>query len=445
MTADIKQFIKEKKYKIIRDLLSELNTVEISELIDELDKADVIVVFRLLPKDEAADVFAYLNSEQQETIINTITDVEMARIIEDLYFDDMIDIIEEMPSNVVKKILKNTKVQERSLINQFLNYPDYSAGSIMTIEYVDLKKNMTVAEAINRIRKTGIDKETINTCYVTDNERHLEGIISLRTLITSSDDVVVENIMVKNFVSVQATDDQEEVSMDFKKYDLSAIPVLDAESRLLGIITFDDIMDVVDQENTEDFHKMAGISPSEDSYLDSSIFTMAKQRILWLMVLMISATFTGRIIQQYEEVLQSVVLLAAFIPMLMDTGGNAGSQSSTMIIRSLALGDISPADVLKVIRKEFFIAVLVGSCLAILNFLRLTWFEKVPHNIALTVTLTLFLTVLLAKAVGATLPIIAKVVRVDPAVMASPLITTIVDAVALVVYFQLAHVFLPLS
>ena len=230
-----------------------------------------------------------------------------------------------------------------------------------------------------------------------------------------------------------------------KKYDLSAIPVLDAESRLLGIITFDDIMDVVDQENTEDFHKMAGIAPSEDSYLDSSIFAMAKQRILWLMVLMISATFTGRIIQQYEEVLQSVVLLAAFIPMLMDTGGNAGSQSSTMIIRSLALGDISPADVLKVIRKEFFIAVLVGSCLAILNFVRLTWFEKVPYNIALTVTLTLFLTVLLAKAVGATLPIIAKVVRVDPAVMASPLITTIVDAVALVVYFQLAHVFLSLS
>ncbi|MDO4711420.1 MAG: magnesium transporter [Peptostreptococcaceae bacterium] len=444
MTLDIKQYIQEKNYHHIRKLLNDLNTVEISELIDELEGADVIVVFRLLPKDEAADVFAYLSSEQQENIINTITDVEMASIIEDLYFDDMIDIIEEMPANVVKKILKNTKVEERPLINQFLNYPDHSAGSIMTIEYVDLKKSMTVEEAIRRIRKTGIDKETINTCYVTDKERHLEGIVSLRTLITSADEVIVDDIMTTNYISVHATEDQEEVAMAFKKFDLSAIPVLDTEGRLLGIITFDDIMDVVDQENTEDFHKMAGIAPSEESYLDSSVFSMARQRILWLMVLMISATFTGRIIQRYEEVLQSVVILAAFIPMLMDTGGNAGSQSSTMVIRSLALGDITPKDVLKVIRKEITISFIVGGCLALLNFGRLLLFEKVPHAIALTVTLTLFLTVVLAKAVGSALPIIAKIVKVDPAVMASPLITTIVDAVALVVYFQLASVLLGL-
>lgn len=444
MAPDIKELIKNKNYLSIRNLLAELNTVEISELIDELDGADVILVFRLLPKDEAADVFAYLSSEQQENIINMITDVEMAGIIEELSFDDMIDIIEEMPANVVKKILKNTKVEERPLINQFLNYPEYSAGSIMTIEYVDLKKNMSVAEAIRRIRKTGIDKETINTCYVMDSKRHLEGIVSLRTLITSADDVIVDDIMTTNYVSVHATDDQEEVAMVFKKYDLSAIPVLDAEGRLLGIITFDDIMDVIDQENTEDFHKMAGIAPSEDSYLEASIFTMAKQRILWLMVLMISATFTGRIIQQYEEVLQSVVLLAAFIPMLMDTGGNAGSQSSTMVIRSLALGDIGPRDVFKVMRKELAISLIVGACLAALNFGRLLLFEKVPYTIALTVTLTLFLTVVLAKAVGSALPIIAKIVKVDPAVMASPLITTIVDAVALMVYFQLAHLLLSL-
>ncbi|MDO5061647.1 MAG: magnesium transporter [Peptostreptococcaceae bacterium] len=444
MAPDIKELIKNKNYLSIRDLLAQLNTVEISELIDELDEADVIVVFRLLPKDEAADVFAYLSSDQQESIINMITDVEMAGIIEELSFDDMIDIIEEMPANVVKKILKNTKVEERPLINQFLNYPEYSAGSIMTIEYVDLKKNMSVAEAIRRIRKTGIDKETINTCYVMDSERHLKGIVSLRTLITSADDVIVDDIMTTNYVSVHAADDQEEVAMVFKKYDLSAIPVLDAEGRLLGIITFDDIMDVIDQENTEDFHKMAGIAPSEDSYLEASIFTMAKQRILWLMVLMISATFTGRIIQQYEEVLQSVVLLAAFIPMLMDTGGNAGSQSSTMVIRSLALGDIGPRDVFKVMRKELAIALIVGACLAVLNFGRLLLFEKVPYAIALTVTLTLFLTVVLAKAVGSALPIIAKIVKVDPAVMASPLITTIVDAVALMVYFQLAHLLLSL-
>lgn len=444
MTTDILQFIQNKDYMQIRKTLHELNTVEVSELLDELDAKDVILVFRLLPKDEAADVFAYLSSEQQENIINTITDKEIARIIEDLYFDDMIDIIEEMPSNVVKKILKNTKVEERPLINQFLNYPDYSAGSIMTIEYVDLKKNMSVADAIQRIRRTGIDKETINTCYVTDSERKLEGIVSLRTLITSSDDVIVGDIMTTNIIHVQATDDQEEVAMDFKKYDLSAIPVLDAEGRLLGIITFDDIMDVVDQENTEDFHKMAGIAPSEESYLEAGVFSMAKQRIVWLMVLMISATFTGRIIRQYEEVLQSVVVLAAFIPMLMDTGGNAGSQSSTMVIRSLALGDISPKDILKVIVKEFFIALIVGASLALLNFARLVWLEKTSYEIAFTVTLTLFLTVLLAKAVGSILPIVAKVVRVDPAVMASPLITTIVDAVALIVYFRLAHIFLSL-
>ncbi len=441
----IKNYIEEKNLARPKEQLHELNLVEIAELLEELDGSDLILTFRLLPKDEAAEVFAYLNADQQEYIIQTITDAEMASIIDELYFDDMIDLIEEMPSNVVKKILKNTRLEERPLINQFLNYPEDSAGSIMTIEYVDLKNKMTVADAIADIRRTGIDKETINTCYVTNESRVLEGIISLRTLITGPEDAIIGDLMTTNFVSVQATDDQEDVAMIFKKYDLSTIPVLDAENRLLGIITFDDIMDVIDQENTEDFHKMAGISPSEESYLDSSAFAMAKQRILWLMVLMISATFTGRIIQQYEEVLQSVVLLAAFIPMLMDTGGNAGSQSSTMVIRSLALGDIEPKDVLKVVRKEFVISLMVGVALAGLNFARLFWLEGIPMPIVITVTLTLFLTVLLSKAVGAVLPIVAKVVKVDPAVMASPLITTIVDAVALVVYFQLAHIFLKIG
>ncbi len=441
----IKNYIEEKNLARAKEQLHELNLVEIAELLEELDGSDLILTFRLLPKDEAAEVFAYLNADQQEYIIQTITDAEMASIIDELYFDDMIDLIEEMPSNVVKKILKNTRLEERPLINQFLNYPEDSAGSIMTIEYVDLKNKMTVADAIADIRRTGIDKETINTCYVTNESRVLEGIISLRTLITGPEDAIIGDLMTTNFVSVQATDDQEDVAMIFKKYDLSTIPVLDAENRLLGIITFDDIMDVIDQENTEDFHKMAGISPSEESYLDSSAFAMAKQRILWLMVLMISATFTGRIIQQYEEVLQSVVLLAAFIPMLMDTGGNAGSQSSTMVIRSLALGDIEPKDVLKVVRKEFVISLMVGVALAGLNFARLFWLEGIPMPIVITVTLTLFLTVLLSKAVGAVLPIVAKVVKVDPAVMASPLITTIVDAVALVVYFQLAHIFLKIG
>lgn len=444
MSANIHELIKSKNYHQIRNLLNELNTVEISELIGELESTDDIVVFRLLPKDRAADVFSYLSSEDQENIINTITDLEMANILEDLYFDDMIDIIEEMPSNVVKKILKNTKMEDRALINQFLNYPEYSAGSIMTIEYADLKQSMTVKEAIARIRHIGFEKETINTLYVTDSQRTLEGILSLRKLITSEDSQIVGDIMTTHFVSVQANEDQEDVARIFKKYDISTLPVLDAEGRLLGIITFDDIMDVVDQENTEDFHKMAGIAPSEDTYLETSTFSMAKQRILWLMVLMISATFTGRIIQHYEVVLQSVVILAAFIPMLMDTGGNAGSQSSTMVIRSLALGDIEPKDVLKVVRKEMSISVIVGFALAFLNFLRLFYFEKVPFPIALTVTSTLFLTVVLAKSVGATLPIVAKIVKVDPAVMAAPLITTIVDAVALMVYFRLASLFLGL-
>ena len=442
MVMDIKNLIKDKNYIQIKKILSEMDIIQISELLDELDTSDVIVVFRLLPKNESAEVFAYLSTEQQEHIIKTITDTEMAHILEELYFDDMIDIIEEMPSNLVKKILKNTKIEERRLINQFLNYPEYSAGSIMTIEYVDLKKNMSAKQAIERIRRIGLDKETIHTCYVTDEERKLEGIISLRTLITISEDTIIGDVMVTNFVSVQANDDQEDVALVFKKYDISVIPVLDAEGRLIGIITFDDIMDVIDQENTEDFHKMAGIAPSETSYLETSVFSMSKQRILWLMVLMISATFTGRIIQNYDKILQSVVVLASFIPMLMDTGGNAGSQSSTMVIRSLALGDITPKDIFKVMKKELFISLIVGVALCLLNFARLRLIENIPYDIAITVTLTLFLTVLLSKAVGSILPIIAKVVKVDPAVMASPLITTIVDAVALVVYFQLAHIFL---
>lgn len=438
----IKKWIEEKNFTKVKALLQELKVIEIAELLEELDRSDLIVTFRLLSKDEAAEVFSYLSSDQQEYIIQMISDSEIANIIGELYFDDMIDLIEEMPANIVKKILKNTKLEERSLINQFLNYPQDSAGSIMTIEYVDLKNNMTVSDAIADIRRTGIDKETINTCYVTNESRILEGIISLRTLITSSEDSIIGDLMTTNFVSVHATDDQEDVAMIFKKYDLSTVPVLDKENRLLGIITFDDIMDIIDQENTEDFHKMAGIAPSEETYLESSAFAMAKQRILWLMVLMVSATFTGQIIRQYEKVLQSVVLLAAFIPMLMDTGGNAGSQSSTMVIRSLALGDITPKDIIKVVRKELIISLIVGVALAILNFIRLYFLEGTPLPVVITVTLTLFFTVLLSKAVGAVLPILAKVVKVDPAVMASPLITTIVDAVALVIYFQSAHFFL---
>lgn len=445
MTHQILEHIEKKQLKEAANLLKTLNAVQISEILDELEPQLAILVFRMLPKNLAADVFSYLSSEQQMEIINLINDSEIKVILEELYFDDMIDLIEEMPANVVKRILKNTREDERRLINQFLQYPEDSAGSIMTIEYVDLKKTMTVRQAIERIKKIGIEKETIYTCYVLDNDRTLDGIISLRKLVTSDDDATIESIMKKNFMAVHTHDDQEDVALIFKKYDLMALPVIDAENRLTGIITIDDIMDVVDRENTEDFQKMAGMQPSEGAYLDVSIFSMAKQRILWLMVLMISATFTGRIIQQYESVLQSIVILAAFIPMLMDTGGNAGSQSSTMIIRGLALGELTNKDIFKILRKEISVAVMVGFALALINFLRIRFFEGVQTQIALTVTVTLFFTIILAKTVGCVLPIVANALKIDPAVMASPLITTVVDAVALIIYFGLAMTFLGIA
>lgn len=445
MTQVILDHIEKKQLKEAANLLKTLNAVQISEILDELEPQVAILVFRMLPKNLAADVFSYLSNEQQMEIINLINDSEIKVILEELYFDDMIDLIEEMPANVVKRILKNAREDERRLINDFLQYPEDSAGSIMTIEYVDLKKTMTVRQAIERIKKIGIEKETIYTCYVLDADRTLDGIISLRKLVTSDDDATIESLMKKNFIAVHTHDDQEVVAQIFKKYDLMALPVIDAEKRLTGIITVDDIMDVVDQENTEDFQKMAGMQPSESAYLDSGVFSMAKQRILWLMVLMISATFTGRIIQQYEAVLQSVVILAAFIPMLMDTGGNAGSQSSTMIIRGLALGELTNKDVFKILRKEISVAVIVGLALAIINFLRIRFFEGVGSNIALTVTITLFFTIVLAKTVGCVLPIVANTLKIDPAVMASPLITTIVDAVALIIYFGLATTFLGIA
>lgn len=442
MVQMIRELLNERQYKAVKNALDVMDAVSIADLFSELEDNELIYVFRLLSKDIAADVFSYLTSDQQMHIISSITDREINHIINELYFDDMIDLIEEMPANVVQKILKNTKEDERILINQFLNYPEYSAGSLMTIEYVSLKPNMTVSEALQRIKRTGLDKETVYTSYVTSSDRKLRGIVSLRKLVTSEDNEIIEDLMNDRFLSVNTHDDQEIVANIFKKYDLMSLPVLDNEGRLTGIITIDDIVDVIEQENTEDFQKMAGIQPTDIAYLDDSIFSMAKHRITWLLVLMVSATFTGQIIQRYEEVLQSVVLLAAFIPMLMDTGGNAGSQSSTMIIRGLALGDLKPRDVFKVLTKELSVAFMVGIALSVLNFLRIVYLQKIAVNIALTVTITLFLTILLAKAVGCVLPILASVLKVDPAVMAGPLITTIVDAVALVVYFSLAVFFL---
>lgn len=438
MNQLIMNLIEQSKFSQVRNEIIKMNVVDIAQILEELKVEKLLLVFRLLPKEIAADVFSYMSTEQQQYIIEAIADKEIKNIIDELYLDDTIDILEEMPSNIVKKILKNTNQDMRELINQFLNYPENSAGSIMTIEYVDLKKEMTIREALEHIKRTGVDKETINTCYVIGDNRRLEGIVSLRKLILNDKDIVIKDIMKTNIISIQTNIDQEDIASLFKKYDLLAMPVVDNENRLVGIITIDDIVDIIDQENTEDFQKMAAMQPSDEEYLKTNVFKLARHRIIWLLVLMISATFTGNIIRKFEDVLQSVVILAAFIPMLMDTGGNAGSQSATLVIRGLALEEIKLKDILKVLWKELRVSLIVGFTLAVVNFIRIYYLEKIDLKITITVCTSLFLTVVLAKVVGGGLPIMAKKLKLDPAIMASPLITTIVDAVALVAYFSMA-------
>ncbi|WIV13353.1 magnesium transporter [Proteiniborus sp. MB09-C3] len=432
------ELIRENKLMQARNELIDMNAVDIAQLLDETNQEKMLIIFRILPKDISADVFSYLSSEQQRYIVESITDKEIKTIIDELFLDDTVDFLEELPANVVKKVLKNTDENTRALINQFLKYPENSAGSIMTIEYVDLKKKMTVKEALEHIKKTAIDKETINTCYVMDKNRRLEGVISIRQLILNDDDTIIKDIMDENVIYVHTLEDQEYVADTFRKYDFTSMPVVDNENRLVGIITIDDIVDIIEQENTEDFQKMAAMAPSEEEYLKTGVFSLAKHRIMWLLVLMISATFTGNIIKKFEDVLQSVVVLAAFIPMLMDTGGNAGSQSSTLIIRGLALGEIESKDILKVVWKELRVSIVVGIVLAIVNFGRIYFFEKTDLYISLAICISLFFTVIIAKVVGGILPIVAKKVKMDPAIMASPLITTIVDALALIIYFTAA-------
>ena len=408
----------------------------------DLEDEELVLVFRVLPKDIAAEVFSYLDKDSQQHIVESITDREVTQIVDKLFLDDTVDFIEELPANVVKKVIRNTSPQKRELINQFLQYAQYSAGSIMTIEFVDLKAYMTVKEAINHTRKTGTTKETLETCFIIDQARHLLGSVTLKDLILSEDDMIIEDIMDTNLISVQTSVDQEEVAHLFKAYDLVTMPVVDKENRLVGMITIDDVVDIIEQENTEDFQKMAAMAPNEEPYLKTPVLSLAKHRIIWLLVLMISATVTGRIIQGFEEVIQSVVILASFIPMLMDTGGNAGSQSSTLIIRGLALGEITTHDYLKVMFKELRVGSVVAIVLSVVNFLRIYFIEHVEFMVGITVCASLFFTVILAKVVGSILPIIAKKLKFDPAIMASPLITTIVDAFALIVYFMLARTLL---
>ncbi|CAK7087284.1 magnesium transporter [Tissierella sp.] len=438
------ELFEQKKYIEIKRELSEMNEVDVAELLDPLDAHMTLLIFRMLPKDLAVEVFAHFSMEQQLGIINSVTDKELEYIMDELFFDDMIDLIEEMPANIVKKVLKSTKEDERKLINQFLRYPADSAGSIMTIEYVDLRKGITVKEALTHIKETGLNKETVYTCYVTDRKRTLEGFVSLRTLVTSDENLLIDDIMENEVIRVNTHDDQESVANVFRKYGFLALPVVDNENRLTGIITVDDIMDIMEQEATEDFQRMAAMAPSEEAYLDTGVLTLAKHRLPWLLILMVSATFTGRIMGKFENVLASVVVLSTFIPMLMDTGGNSGSQSSTLIIRGLATGEITTHDWWKVLWKELRISFVVGVALAGINFMRLILLERVDILIAITVSITIVVTVMASKIVGGILPLIAKRLRMDPAIMAGPLITTIVDALALMVYFGIATVLLGL-
>ncbi|MEJ5186702.1 MAG: magnesium transporter [Candidatus Geothermincolales bacterium] len=441
---NIQRLIELKNYRELKELFAHIPVQDVAEILNHLESKSSLLAFRLLPKKKAVEVFPFLSEKIRNAFSQMIAEDELRSLVEGLFFDDKIDFLEEMPANVVKKILQNTPESERQLINQFLNYPHDSAGSIMTIEYVDLRQDMTVSEALEHIRKTGLNKETIYTCYIIDHERHLQGAVSLKELVLSPPDAKIENIMERDVISVKTLEDREVVATLFKKYDLLVMPVVDQENRLVGIITIDDVVDVLEAETTEDFQRIGGISPTEKSYLEQDIFRLARSRLLWLLILMISATFTGRIIQRFESVLQGSVILAAFIPMLMDTGGNAGSQSSTLVIRSLALGEIRPIDFWKVMSREIGVSLIVGCVLGIVNLIRLIFLERISLEIAMVVTITLIITVLLAKLVGGILPLAAKTVRIDPAIMASPLITTIVDAMALIVYFNVASLILDL-
>ena len=428
----------EKKYRQLKTELLELNEVDIASFIEELDSERTVIVFRMLPKALATDVFAELPVEKQKHIINSITDKELSEIVEELYLDDAVDMLEELPATVVRRVLKNTTPDTRKLINQFLKYPENSAGSIMTAEYVGLKKNMTVEQCFAYIRHHGVDSETIYTCYVMDEKRQLDGVVTVKDLLMNPYETRVGDIMDTHVIRVTTTEDQEAVVEMMNKYNLICIPVVDSEDRLVGIITVDDVMDVMEEEATEDFEKMAAMLPSEKPYLKTGVFQLAKNRIPWLLILMLSSTITGGILVKYENAFNAIPLLVSFIPMLMDTGGNCGSQSSTMIIRGMAVGEIDPADIIKVLWKEMRVGMVVGFVLAVVNFARLM--IQYPGNtmICLTVVLSVFCTVIVAKAIGCSLPIGAKVLKLDPAIMASPMITTIVDAVSLMVYFNLA-------
>ena len=438
MIENIELLISEKKYSLLKQELITMNEADIAEILENLNEIDLITIFRLLPKDLAALVFSYLSIENEQIIIKALSDKEAGLIIDSMYADDAADLIDEMPSNVVKRLLSNTTKETRCDINNLLKYENDSAGSIMTVEFIDLKEDYTAKDALEIIKQEANNIENIDICYVLDKTRKLLGFVKLKDILISNDDTLIKSIMHKVHAKVKTNTDQEVVAHKFKKYDINIIPVVDLENKLVGIITIDDIVDIIDEETTEDIEKMAAITPNDKPYNKTGVLHTYLKRIPWLLLLMISATFTGKIIQSYESALASTVVLTSFIPMLMDTGGNTGSQSSVTIIRSLSLNEIKFKDIFKVIFKEIRVAILIGITLAIANFIKLLLIDRVSVTIALIVCLTLIITILCAKIVGSTLPMIAKKIGFDPAVMASPFITTIVDAVSLFIYFRIA-------
>ncbi len=442
MVNEIIELITNKQYTKLKEILSEMEPADVAYLFDDLPEQYMPLLFRLLPKEPAAEVFVEIDADMQEMLIKGFSDSELKEVLDELYLDDAVDIIEEMPANVVKRIIRHTDPEMRNSINEILNYPKDSAGSIMTIEFVDLKEDMTVEDAFTRIRRTGLDKETIYTCYVTDRNRVLLGTVSAKDLMLSEEDRIISEIMETNPISVNTLEDKEDVVLAFSKYDFLAMPVVDNENRLVGIVTVDDAIDVMQEEATEDIEKMAAITPSEKPYLKTGIFDTCRQRIPWLLVLMLSATFTEKIISHFEDALGRFVILTGFIPMIMGTGGNSGSQSSVTVIRGLSLDEIEFKDIFRIIWKEIRVSLICGIVLAGATYVKMMLLDDVTSSIAFIVAATLFFTIFVAKLTGCVLPLFAKKVGFDPAVMASPFITTIVDALSLFIYFNIASMVL---
>ncbi len=444
----VEALLEEKKFNQLKNLLKDMNEVDIADILDEASREHTVLIFRLLPKVLASEVFAYMEPETREELLEVITDKELQSVMRELFVDDAVDILDEMPAGVVKRMLRLTSPEDRRDINRILQYPEDSAGSLLTTEFVDLKATTTVAAAFEHIRKTGTNKETIYTCYITDSNRHLEGVVTVKELLLAEATTKVGDLMETNIISAVTTDDQEYVAGLFDKYDFMALPVVDKENRLVGIITVDDVVDIMREEATEDIEKMAAILPGDKPYLKTGVFETAKNRIPWLILLMFLATFTGMIMASFENALASTIVLASFIPMIMNTGGNSGSQSSVAVIRSLALGDVKFKDIGRIVFKELRVSLICGGILSVANFIKILLFDNlimgsdISLTVALVICLTLMITVVIAKIVGSSLPLLAKKIGFDPAIMASPFITTIVDAVSLVIYFQIASALL---